>query len=150
MRAREPDPLETLDLVDAREQLREVARRVVRGLVMVHDLSEELDFPRARRDRLPHVREDVIDWAHPLVTARVRHHAEGAEVVAALDDRDVRLQRIAAASDPQRERHVVMRTDVEERLGACPRDGFVHEERQAFEGLRADQDVDRPAVGRLE
>ena len=40
-------------VVDARQQLREVAARVVGRLVVVHDLPEELDLPRAGVGRLP-------------------------------------------------------------------------------------------------
>jgi hypothetical protein len=71
---------------------------------------------------VPRVGEDVRDRPHPLVAARVRHHAEGAELVAAFDDRDVGLDRIAAARDAQRERDIAERVEIDERrvpLGAC-------------------------------
>ena len=48
MRAGEPDALQPLDPVEPLEQRREVARRIVRRLVVVHDLPEQLDL-RGRR-----------------------------------------------------------------------------------------------------
>ena len=103
MRAREPDALDAGDIVDLGEQLREVAAGIVRRLVVVDDLPEQLDLAAARVDGLADVRQDVGLGAHALVAARVRHDAEGAVVVAPFDDRDVRLDGIAAPRDPQRE-----------------------------------------------
>src|SRR5215203_3455698 len=82
MRAREADPLEALDGVQALQQPGEVAGGIVRRLVVVDDLAEQLDLFRARVYRMASLRDDVSSRAHPLVTARVRDHAERAELVA--------------------------------------------------------------------
>ena len=72
------------------EQGREVAAGVVWRLVVIDDLPEQLDFARTRCDRLTRVGHDLGNRTHPLVPARVRHHAERAELVAPLDDCHVR------------------------------------------------------------
>ena len=76
---------------------------------MVHDLPEELYLASAARNDVMDLGEDIRLRPHPLVAARVRHHAEAAEFVAALDDRDVRPGGIAAANDAQRKRDIVVR-----------------------------------------
>ena len=91
---------------------------VVGRLIVVDDLSEELHFAGAASPRHADVRQDVGDRPHPLVPARVRDDAEGAELVAALDDGDVRLERIGAARNPQRKRHVVVRIQID--AGGAP------------------------------
>ena len=48
MRAGEADALDARDFVHRLEQPGEVARRVVRRLVVIHDLPEELHLARAR------------------------------------------------------------------------------------------------------
>ena len=47
MRAGEADAVDAVDLVHRLEQRREVARRIVRRLVVVHDLAEQLHLPAA-------------------------------------------------------------------------------------------------------
>ena len=100
------------------QQLREIAFVIVGRLVVIHDLAEELNLLRAGVDRLPGLGEDGGDRTHPLVPARVGDDAEGAELIAALDDGDVGLERVAAASDAERERDVVQRVDFDRRAGA--------------------------------
>ena len=142
VRAGEADPLQPVDVVEALEERREVARRVVRRLVVIDDLPEQLDFPRPGVRRLPRVGEDVGDRPHPLVAARVRHDAEGAELVAAFDDRDVGLQRVATARDAERKRDVLDRVEIDR--GACARAAAgrrVDEHRQALQVLRTDDHV---------
>ena len=59
MRAREADALDAGNLVDRFEQRREIARRIVRRLVVIHDLAEQLDLAPAAGRRLAHVGEDL-------------------------------------------------------------------------------------------
>ena len=68
VRAGEPNPPEALDLAQPLEQSREIAIHV-RRLVMIHDLSEQLDFPCAGLHRAPCVREDVRGRPHAFVAA---------------------------------------------------------------------------------
>src|SRR6266849_2913837 len=86
VRAGKADALDAGDVVDGLEEAGEVARRLVRRLVVVDDLAEQLYFLVAAGRRVADFREDVGLWTHALVAARVRHHAEAAEFVAALDD----------------------------------------------------------------
>jgi hypothetical protein len=51
MRAREADAIDAGNLVDRFEQCREIARRIVRRLVVVDDLAEELHLPAGRSPR---------------------------------------------------------------------------------------------------
>jgi hypothetical protein len=97
-------------------------------------------------DRLGRVFDDLGHGPHALVTACVGNDAERAELVAALDDRDVGLDRVGAPGDAQRERDVVHRIDGDR--GVPPRASrmlhrVVHEHRQTFQILRTDNDVDR-------
>ena len=140
VRARKANAFDALDVVHAFEERREIAGGIVRRLIVIHDLTEQVNLLPASRRRFPDLREDVGHGAHPLVPARERHHAERAEVVAAFDDRDPRLQRIASSRDAKRKRHVVVRIDVDDGFGAAR---LLHEHRQALQALRAYDDVDR-------
>ena len=117
VRAGESDPRESVDRLQTLEQRREVAGRVVGRLIVIDDLPEQLDFARAGVDGMARLGDDVRRRPHALVTARVRHDAERAEFVAAFDDGDVGLDRIEAASDPQRKRDIAHRIDIEDRRG---------------------------------
>ena len=117
MRAGETDSLDAGHVVDLGEELREVAAGIVRRLIVIHDLPEELNLLPARCDGVPNVGEDVGFGAHPLVAAGVRHHAERAVVVAAFDDGDVGLDRIPAPRDSKRKRDVVPGVDIDFRCG---------------------------------
>ena len=59
MRAREADAIDAGNFVDRFEQRREIARRIVRRLVVIHDLAEQLDFAPAAGGRLADVGEDL-------------------------------------------------------------------------------------------
>src|SRR5512132_2457702 len=142
MRARESYSLQALNPRNALEQLCEVAPRIVWRLVVIHDLSQQLHFPMPRSGRLPDFVEDVSHRTHAFVAARVRHHAEGAEVVAALDDVHVGLDGIGAARDSERKRDIIMRVDVDCGMRVRPRLRLFHEHRQHLEALRAQDDVD--------
>ena len=115
MRAREPDALDAGHLVHSLQQRREIARRIVRRLIVVDDLPEQLDLAVPLVRGMSHFVEDVALRAHALVPARVRHDAERAELVAAFDDGDVRLDRIVAPRHAERKRHVLVRVDVDAR-----------------------------------
>src|SRR5258707_15577639 len=86
VRARKPDAVDAVDLVDRFEETREVAGGVVRRVVMVDDLAEELYLGVSGRRRFADLRQDVGLRTHALVPARVGHDTEAAELVAALDD----------------------------------------------------------------
>ena len=113
VRARESHTLDSRHGADARQKLREVAVRVVRRLVVVDDLAEQLNLEPARVHGRSHFVENLRYRPHPFVAARVRHHAERAELIAAFDDGDPRAHGIRVPGHSQRERHVVVRTDVD-------------------------------------
>ena len=150
--AGETDPLDPGNFMDGFEQAREVARRVVRRLVMIDDLPKQLEFRagRWRRRRGPSAR--ISAWPDPLVSACVRHHAERAEIVAAFDDGHVRPDWIAAPNHAKRKRRILVRVlDRDSAPGALgahyvgplfpQRLGSHH--RQHLHLLRADDQVDR-------
>src|SRR5581483_12528001 len=87
MRTREADAVDTGDAVDRLDQAGEVAAGIVRRLVVVDDLPEQLHLAMPRRGRLGDLRQNVVLRAHPLVPARVGDDAEAAELVAPFDDR---------------------------------------------------------------
>src|SRR5690348_14751910 len=91
VRAGEPDARDALDIVHRLEQSDEVTGGIVRRLVVVDDLAEQLYFLVPARGRFTDFGEDVRLRAHTFVSARIRHDTEAAEFVAAFDDRDVRL-----------------------------------------------------------
>ena len=146
MWTREPDPVKARDLVEALQQSSEVAGGIVWRLVMVHDLSEELDLFGSRVSRVLRLGDDVAHWTHALLPARIRDDAEGAELVAPFDDRHVRLERIEAPRDPEWKRDVVERIQIQGR-GSMPAvrvtfDRTIHQHRQALDVLRPDDHVD--------
>ena len=141
VRAGEADPLDARHLVHLLEQAREVAGRVVWRLVVIDDLAEELDLAVSAGGRVADFGEDFGGRTHALVPAGVRHHAEGAELVAALDDVDVGLDGVRAAGNAERERHVLMGVDVDLRTDVLV-ERARHQHRQLLDLLRADDDVD--------
>ena len=141
VRAGKPHALNAVHRATRASTRGKVARRIVGRLIVVDDLSEQLNLAMPLTRRLSYFVEDVALRAHPLVAARVRHHAERAELVAAFDDRDPRPHRIAMPDDAERERHVVVRIDVDAWTSRCAR--IVHQRRQLLQALRAEHDVDR-------
>ncbi len=113
MRARKSDALEARHVVDRFEQPRKIATRIIGRLIVIHDLTEKLHLFAARIGRFPNLCEDVGLRAHAFVAARIGHDAEAAELVAAFDDGDVRLHRVAAPGESKRERHVGVRIEIE-------------------------------------
>src|SRR5829696_3478032 len=79
MRAREPNSIDARNFVDLFEQCREIARRIVRRLVVIHDLAQQLDLASAAVGRLADVGENLRLRSHALVAAGVRDDAERAE-----------------------------------------------------------------------
>ena len=135
------------NVVDGREQRSEVAVRVVGRLVVVDDLPEQVDFPPAAGDGVLDVRQDLGLRAHPLAAPRVRNDAERAVVVAALEDGDVRLDRVGPPCDPEWEADVVVWIQIDLGLPgrgspAPPAGGSCRD------GMGADDDVD--VAGALE
>ena len=115
MRTGEADALDAFDIVHISQEIGELARRVVRRRIVIHDLAEKLNLLAAGLNGVANVGQDVRLVAHPLVAAGVRHHAERAVVVAPLDDRHVGLHGISPVRDAQRKRHIVHRRDVDRR-----------------------------------
>src|SRR6188508_2822717 len=106
MRAREANPLDAGHVVDGFEEPREIAGGIVGRLVMVHDLPEQLYFRMPAGGRVADFGEDVGFGPHALMAARIGHDAEAAKFVAPLDDGDIRLHRVGASRDAERERDV--------------------------------------------
>src|SRR5690348_2175619 len=113
MWTREADASDAVDSGDALEELGEVAGRIVRSLVVIDDLTKQLHFPAPLPCGFADLGDDVGRWPHALVPTGVRHDAEGTELVAPFDDRDPCAHRIGMASDAERERHVLVRIDVD-------------------------------------
>src|SRR5437868_92252 len=82
MRTGETNALQPRHLVDLREQLGEVARRIIGSVVVVDNLAEQLNLAPPRRDRLADVEQDVCLCPHSLVTTRRRNDAERTVIVA--------------------------------------------------------------------
>ena len=123
-------------------------RAIVGGLIVIHNLSEQLNLLTTAGHRIRDIRQDVALRAHPLVAARIRYDAECAVVVTALDNRDVCLDRVGAAGDAKRKRDVIPRIDVNfgKRRSGRP----LEQDRQRFQPLGPDDDVDEVTVGVLE
>ena len=140
MGARKTDTLDPGHFVHRLEQARKIAAGVVRSQVVVHDLPEQLYFLAARRRQFRDLAKDFGLCAHPLVTARVRHHAVGAEVVAAFHDGDETLDRVISARQAEGKRgFVVGCRDVHQRR---PRAGsLLDQHRQHLETLSANDHV---------
>src|SRR6185436_4405818 len=85
MRARKADPLDARNVVDVCEEVGEITAGFVRRRVVIDDLPEKLNLFPPGRNSLTDVGQDVGLGPHALVPSRVRHDAEGAVIVAALD-----------------------------------------------------------------
>ena len=119
---------------------------------MIDDLPEQLDLLRSGFNGERRIRDDLRDRTHAFLAARIRDHAEGAELVAPFDDRDVSLERIAPLGNPERKRDVVQRIQIQggRREGAdfSSTHGGVDQHRQPLQVLGPDNDVHR--LGPLE
>src|SRR5678815_1948273 len=139
MRTRKADTVDAVNVVDRRQQRGKVTRRIVGRLVVIDDLPQELNLLPAAGDRLADVRNDVGFSAHAFVAPRIRDDAERAVVVAAFDNGDVSLDWIAAPGDPERERDVIPRVDVNFSGGCLRR--LLDEHWKHLQLLRANDDV---------
>jgi hypothetical protein len=106
---------------------------------VIHDLAQQLDLPVPGRGRVVHLRQDVGLWPHPFVPPGIRNDAEGAEVVAALDDRDVGLHRVHPPGNAQGERDILVRIDVH--LAPPRRGNLLDQDGQPPEGLCPEDEV---------
>ncbi len=83
----------TWDLPHGRQQVRK-AQPAFRIVVGVDVLAQQLDFGVARVGHLPRLVQHGNRSPAALFAARVRHHAVGAELIAAFNDGDVAAVRI--------------------------------------------------------
>src|SRR5262245_6277398 len=139
MRAGEPDALDAGYFVHRLEEAGEGPALVVRRGLMIDDLSEQLNLAPTLPGGVPHLGEDVGPGAHPLVSARVRHHAEAAELVTAFDDGHIRLHGVAAPRDAKRPAHIIVRLERDRRTAVLRR--LFDQHGQPANRLRADDDV---------
>jgi hypothetical protein len=95
----------------------------------------------SRRRRLADLGQDVGLRPHPLVPAGIGDDAKAAELVAALDNRDVRLDRIASPRHAKRPRHIVVGVQVQEKSRSFFPGRLLDEHRETADGLRADHNV---------
>ncbi len=144
MRAREPDASNARDRGHPLQQRGEITRGVVGRSIVIDDLAEQLDLPATRFGRLLNFGEDVGDRPHAFVSTRVRHDAERAELVAALDDRHPGPHRIGVPDNAKGKRDVLVGVDVDPPAPGLA--SLCHEGRKALEALRSDDDVDGSAA----
>src|SRR4051812_193760 len=104
MRTRKSNPFHARNVVDGLEQPREITRRVVGSLVVVHDLAEQLHLPPSRFGRRAHLREDLRLRPHTLLPAGIRHNAKTAVLVTPFDNRDPGSYEVAPPGDGKRKR----------------------------------------------
>src|SRR6185503_8832834 len=78
VRAGEPNPRDAWHLTHALEQRGKVTARIVRGLIVIDDLPQQLHLCPTAPRRPADLSHDVGHRSHALMTARVRDNAEGA------------------------------------------------------------------------
>src|SRR5438552_14927522 len=88
MGGHESEAMHAADPGNGRKECAEVAT-TLRTAIGVDRLAEELDFRPAGADRATHFRQNVVQAARNLASARGRDDAERAVLVAALDDGDL-------------------------------------------------------------
>ena len=133
-------PLNPRHLVDEPEQFGEVTIFAIGCLIVVDDLSQEVDLAVARVRRLTDLLDDFRRRTHSFMAPSVWDHTERTEIIAALDDRDVGPDGVMSDGETKRERHIVVGVDVE-LLGACVF-SLGYERRQSTQRLCSDDDVD--------
>src|SRR2546428_1445015 len=90
MRGHESKALHSIDARHRRKQGAEIA--AAHGTAIgVHSLAEELDLRTAGADGVAYFSEHVLERARDLTSARSRHDAERAVLVATFDDRHLRF-----------------------------------------------------------
>src|SRR4029077_12275445 len=92
VRGGEADPLDPVDLVDPLEQGGQIGGRVEIAPVGVDGLAEQGDLAAAGRGEAADLVDDDLGRVAALPAPGRRHDAEGAELLAALHDRDERLE----------------------------------------------------------
>ena len=95
----EPDAADSVNRRDFAEQFGELQIAWRRIAIRIHCLAEQLNFGIACFNQSTGFGENGIAGTAAFGSARVRHDAIGAGVVAAFDDGEVRTQRIVAAGD---------------------------------------------------
>ena len=119
VRRREAQAPESFDAVHAREQAGEVGVAVAVG---VDRLPQEHDLGEAPRDQALDLANDVLGRAVDLGAPGPRHHAEAADVVAALHRGDVGPDRVPVGGHLVRDREGVgLAVEVDRRPGRWPR-----------------------------
>ena len=98
MRSRETHAADAGNLTDSGQQFRE-GPLPFRILVGIYILAEQLNFGVTEIGHLAGFREDRSGGAAAFLAARKGNHAVGAELVAALNDRDVSAVRIGAGGE---------------------------------------------------
>ena len=88
MRGHEPQPLQARSLLDRPNEGGKAAA-TARVVVVVDVLAEQYDLPRSRIDRGSALLEHVGNRHVAFAASYAGHDAEGAVVVAALDDANV-------------------------------------------------------------
>jgi hypothetical protein len=132
--------------VDRLEKTREVAIWVVGRLVVIDNLSEEVNFPPAFICGSCSVGKDLRLESHPLVAARVWYHAEGAMVVASLNDRDIGSDLVLSANRAERKGDVVKAADVDYRFGFWAIGNLFDHHGKCLESLGAEHGVNDVSV----
>src|SRR5439155_15176283 len=91
LRRCESQTRDTVELRDRAEQRAEIAS-ADRTAIRVDCLSKQLDLDAAAVDRRAYFRDHVIERTRHFTAVRRRHDAERAVLVAAFDDRYIRLR----------------------------------------------------------
>ena len=135
--------LDALDLADPADQPAEAPDAAVRPLAVegIDILAEQRDFDRALTREALRFRDDGGDAARILRPPGVGHDAEGAELVAALLDREEGLRPLRGAVVRQMVELRLSREVGRQRLAAGAGDAR-DQLRQLVIALRADDDVD--------
>src|SRR6188768_4298717 len=141
MRAGKSDSIDARDLVNRFEEPGEIARTVIRSLIVIDNLPKQLHLTVPGLRRRPDLGEDLRLRSHPLLATSVRNHAEAAVLIAALNDRHPRPHWVAATRHGERKRDIVFGAEVDLYLaGLCC---LLQQHRQHPNAPRPDDDVDR-------
>ena len=140
VRAREANPLHARYGMDRFQQPSKITILIVWRLVVIHNLPEQLHLPMAGFGSGSNFGQDFGLGPHALLAPGVRHDAETAVLVAALDDRDPRAHRVAPSRHPERKRHIVSGAEVNLDLPGLG--GLLDQQWQHPDAARSDDHVD--------
>jgi hypothetical protein len=101
MRTRKSDSLDTRNCIQQLKETRKVACGIVWGLIVIHDLSKEMNLFVALIHGSLHLVENFLCRTHPLVTSSVRDHTESTKIIAAFDNRYIGLDWISTPRHPK-------------------------------------------------